>query len=153
MIVLLGGDDRVRWYRVDQQLRQQHGEVGATTFRQLPKALFASVEHLLLPRQLAFLIHEVLLAINFEDRDGFTNKIAQTNHKSNGVKNFIRHLTNRAPREADASATTRAPNNGLLERQRNVDNTLRRSSTKERKDNLHPKAGRYKKNHLLDELG
>ena len=114
MVVLLDGDDGARWYRVDQQLRQQCDEAGATTFRQLPKALFASVEHLLLPRQLAFLVHEVLLVINFEDRDGFTNKIAQANHKSNVVKNFIRHVTKRALREADASATKLAPNNVLL---------------------------------------
>jgi hypothetical protein len=134
-------------------LRQQQGEAGATTFRQLPKALFASVEQLLLRRQLAFLFHEVLLVIDFEDRDGFTNKIAQANHKSNLVKNFIRHVANRAPREADASATRPAPNNVLLERSRSVDNKLRRSSTKGQKDNLHPTAGRYKMNHLLDESG
>jgi hypothetical protein len=103
-------------HRVDQQLRQQRGDAGATIFRQLPKALFAGVEHLLLRRQLAFLFHEALLAFGFEDRDGFTTKIAPAHHKSNVVKNFIRHVTKRAPREADASATRLAPNNVLLER-------------------------------------
>jgi len=101
--------------RVDQQLRQQCGEASATTFRQLPKALFTGVKHLLLRRQLRFLFHEVLLKIDFENRDGFTNKVASVNHKSNAVKNFIRHVTWGAHQQADASATKLAPNNVLLE--------------------------------------
>jgi hypothetical protein len=67
MIVLLRGDEGARFNRVDQQLHQQRGEIGATAFRQLPKALFAGVEHLLLHRQLAFLFHEALLVMAFEE--------------------------------------------------------------------------------------
>jgi len=59
MVVLLCCDEGMRLYRVDQQLHQQRGETGATTFRQLPKALFTGVKHLLLRHQLGFLFHEV----------------------------------------------------------------------------------------------
>jgi hypothetical protein len=67
MVVLLRGDEGARLNRVAQQLRQQRGEIGATAFRQLPKALFAGIEYFLLHRQRAFLFHELLLAIDVEE--------------------------------------------------------------------------------------
>jgi len=66
MVVLLRGKDGARWYRVEQQLRQQRGEIGASAFRQLSKALFAGVKQLLLCCQRAFLFHEPAPSIEVE---------------------------------------------------------------------------------------
>lgn len=68
-----------------QQLGQQRDDAGATVFWQLPKALLAHIEYLLLRRAATLLFHEVLLVIEGEDR-GFAKNIAPFNHKSNAAR-------------------------------------------------------------------